>query len=329
MHHLTVMPTTTRDVRCRMDRNEERGLLAIGSLPLTTGNSPSRSGSTPNGREMSSAITGVRSLTVPDPANRTGQQLSAIAAASLQPVIAAMAAERPEPHRVDNLLVASLPPSVGSALRQETRSWNDPIYGYDFEISGYSLRRQPPAEDLVTACEMVSWCCRAVEPNVVKMLLAELRVSTKSRAETEDDAALGYQVYADELARYPHDIACAAVRKLARTERFYPSLSELREQLTRESRRRRLLRDALRKGAPAEATPETTPREKPSQEDIAYVDKLLAPMRAEVTERGRTLRDLTPLPREPLPPFRLLDEDDPRVAAIMGSGLMAEEEEVG
>lgn len=275
-----------------MDGNEERGFQRIGSLKLPNGNSPDRSGSTRNGLPTNSATTG-GGLPARKDASSTGRRLSAIAAASLRPVIAAMAADRPEPYRVDNLLVASLPLSVGSALRQETRSWNDPVYGYHFEITGYSLRRAPPDADMATALEMVEWCCRAVaEPHVIKMLLAELRVSTKSRTEAEDDAALGYQVYANELVRYPADIACAAVRKLARSERFYPSLSELREHLLRESRRRRLLRKALRSPVQPEDPPRArTVRTKPTAEDIAYIDELLAPLRAETKERAKTLRN--------------------------------------
>jgi len=152
----------------------------------------------------------------------------------------------PEPYRVDKLLVASLPPSVLSVLRRLTRSWNDPVYGHDFEVTGYVLDGPAPSQDIATARTMVDRCMRPARENQIKALLAELRVETKARAEHDDDLVLGLQLYADELAKHPADVVCAAVRKIARRDTFYPSLAELRKQLLAESKSRRFLREALK-----------------------------------------------------------------------------------
>jgi len=152
----------------------------------------------------------------------------------------------PEPYKVDKFLVASLPRSVASALRRQTRSWTDPVYGHDFEVTGYTLDGPIPSDDLTTARTMIERCFRPAQEREIKMLLAELRVATKARAEHDDDLVLGFQLYADELAKHPADVATAAVKKIARREKFYPALAELREQLLRESKTRRHLRDALK-----------------------------------------------------------------------------------
>jgi len=127
-------------------------------------------------------------------------------------------------------------------------------------------------------------------------------------------------LYMEALADIPPELLDKAVKHCIRTCRFFPKPAELRgaiaDELAERCRRQNERRYA--------ALP--PPVDPPSAEDIAYVDELLAPMKAGIRERAKTIRDLPPLPREPLPPFHLLDEDDPRVAEIMGRGMMAEEE---
>lgn len=120
------------------------------------------------------------------------------------------------------------------------------MYGLDVEFLGYSLAPGAAPDELAAGNEMVQFASQPAAPGVIKMLLAELRVSTKARAEQDDDLALGFQVYATEVARYPADCAAAAIRKIARREKFYPALAELRDELQRESRRRKALADVLR-----------------------------------------------------------------------------------
>lgn len=227
--------------------SEEHGLRPIGSLPLTIGSSRRALASIPNGSLANSATTGARSPTDQGRERSTGRQLSATAAASLRPVVEAM--EGGDPYRIDKVLLASLPRSVASALRQLKRTWSDPEYGYDFEITGYELTGPVPAGDLAIACEMVAHCLSRVPEATLKAELARLRVSTKSRAEVDDDLAMGFQVYAEECAKYPADVVRDALRSLGRMEKFYPALSEVRDQLQRRGRARKALLAAL-KAAP-------------------------------------------------------------------------------
>lgn len=141
--------------------------------------------------------------------------------------------------------MASLPRSVASALRREIRDFIDPVYGADFEVTGYRLSGRPPTDDVDVAREMVEFSLASAPENAIKSELARLRVSTKARAEADDDLAMGFQVYAEECSRYPVDVVSESLRALARIDKFYPSLSELREMLQRKAKVRQSLKRAL------------------------------------------------------------------------------------
>jgi hypothetical protein len=129
---------------------------------------------------------------------------------------------------------------------RETRTWDDPVLGFDFEITGYSWREPlPPDDDLDAAQELVA---AAMVPAPAKTVMAELlrlAAVTKSRAESEDDQTFRFAALRDELAEFPQDVVRTALRKIGRRETFFPSLAELREQCHREFRHRRLLASTL------------------------------------------------------------------------------------
>ena len=134
--------------------------------------------------------------------------------------------------------MASLPQSVARGLAARYKDWVDPVYGWDREIVGYDLNDVPPRDDLATASAMVKRCLMPATEREIKAELTRLKASTKSRAEDEDEMALGFQVYLEECSLYPDDILRGALRGLGRRVKFYPSLSEVLEELQRTARRR-------------------------------------------------------------------------------------------
>lgn len=244
MDRMDMDASVTKDTDCQR----------IGSLALTIGSSLRVSDSIPNGQPTSSAITGYRSLTAQDREKKTGRQLSAIAAASLPAVVAAMG--NADAEATDKALVASLPPSLRCALRERTETLIDPNYGYDYAIVGYALGKHMPGDDLAVGREMVAASLAPAAASVIKAELARLRASTKSRAEDDIDVAMGFQVRAEECAKYPADVVRDALRRLGRSETFYPSLSALLEALQRSARRRVSLRDALARAPESEDWPD-------------------------------------------------------------------------
>lgn len=154
-----------------------------------------------------------------------------------------------DPAMVDRAIVASLPPSIASALVPVHRDRIDPVYGFDSELVGYRLEGEVPAADVMQARQIVGRCLAPADEPLIKRELARLRASTKARAEADDDLAMGFQVLAEECSEYPPDVVVWAMRGWARMETFYPSLAEIRDRLQRAARRRQAMLKALQSTA--------------------------------------------------------------------------------
>ncbi len=221
-----------------------QGFRRLGDLMPRTLPSPADSGSTPEPSPTSSPTTGTRSL-AERVSSSIGMQRGATGAVALSPE-RAMAMLDPE--AVDRALVASLPPSLASICQEVERTWTDPVYGFDYEVTGYSFGAgilDASDDDLRTARNTVAVYMRPPSEVVIKQELARLRASTKSREADNDDVAMGFQVLAEECSEYPADVVVWALRGWAKREVFYPSLAEVRDLLQRGSRRRESLAKSL------------------------------------------------------------------------------------
>jgi len=221
---------------------EESGCRPIGSLVQRTLTSLSVVDSTPEPSPTSLPITGTRfpeagaaSLIGP-PRSGTG-------------VVAKPDFRHQDPAQNDEAIVALLPPSVRSALRatESIREFIDPVYGFDIERkdTGYMLAAAVMPHDRQAAIGIVAAYMAPCGGRLVREELARLRASTKSRQQSDDDLAMTFQVLAEECQEYPPDVVRWALRSWARRETFFPSLAEIRDELQRHSRRRRLLLECL------------------------------------------------------------------------------------
>jgi hypothetical protein len=219
----------------------DRGFRRIGSLTPTIANSPAVSGSTLTRSSESSVTTGRAAVTHAS----TGTRRSGTpVASSLSAVVAQMASGDPE--ATDRLLLASLPQSVARSLTPSMATWNDPAYGFDYEVTGYALAAPaPPDDDLDAARLLVATAMLPASARSVAGELARLAAVTKSRADTGEDQALRFAAFRDELGEFPIDVISSALRKIARREIFFPSLAEIRDQCQREFRHRQRLASAL------------------------------------------------------------------------------------
>lgn len=142
-------------------------------------------------------------------------------------------------------MLASLPPSVASSLTEKRTDFVDPVYGYDFRFDGYSLAPVDAAEKM-QAKAIVLAACRRCDSKTIASELTRMRVLTKARELSNDDASATVAAYAEELSRYPADIVRAACRGWSKREPWWPSWAELKEELTRHARRRKALAEVLR-----------------------------------------------------------------------------------
>ncbi len=124
--------------------------------------------------------------------------------------------------------------------------WADrstPENGWDGEFSHYEIRGgEPiPPEDLPDAIAAVRRGLVTCDGDLARQELVRLRVSTKSRDADEIELTLMLQVYGELCCEYPADVVISALRYVGRTEKFWPALSELKQELDRRVRKRRSL----------------------------------------------------------------------------------------
>jgi hypothetical protein len=152
---------------------------------------------------------------------------------------------RNDPEATDTILQATCEQLLGQSFVSREREKIDPVYGWDSELIGYSLKRPVSASAMEAARALASAALEPMpQPEIVKEL-ARLRAVTKSRAETETDHEATYLVLAEELAEYPPDVIRTAFRQIARRAAFFPSLSEMVDACQPLTHKRRCIARAL------------------------------------------------------------------------------------
>jgi hypothetical protein len=226
---LTSLYARRREKRAAM----EQGLIPISSLLPPAAHFAEALTSTSKPNESSSAATGARSL-VPKPSSSIGISPSRIDAAMLLPVEQAW--QERDSDKLESSLYRSLKP-LSRSLR--------PIVGDSYDLVGYeaiapldraSLDALRPLVDRITA--------PAGREAVVRAAASCLQV-TKSRAPDSADLRLMLEAFADDLAEFPADAVATAFRKWQRMEKWWPSLSEIRDHCQRATKWRRSLAKAI------------------------------------------------------------------------------------
>jgi hypothetical protein len=134
-------------------------------------------------------------------------------------------------------------------------------YGYETKFVGYSLRSIPDQVDLTTAITIVEATLRPCPDAVVKKELLRLKLTTKSRTQSEDELVFQVAVYADELARYPEDVVVDALRYWGSRQKWWPAWAEMKSLLDDRCERRFALAAALRR------VPRPMPSDAPSKQE--------------------------------------------------------------
>jgi hypothetical protein len=122
------------------------------------------------------------------------------------------------------------------------------VYGFDAVTIGWELSGAVVPAELMEGMRLVGSAMQSAPAEVIADELVRLRLMTKSGVIPAGYAEAMLTILTEEIAGYPEDIIVDACRRWARRETFWPSLAELRAELDRVANRRRLLRDALRRG---------------------------------------------------------------------------------
>lgn len=193
-----------------------------------------------------------------------------------------------DPELVDQALLASLPHSVKSTLR-EKRADRVGEFGYDSDLVGY----QPisaPAEDIEASLVRVNATLRPVSSmrdgaSDLNRLVGRLRLATKARPESQDDLTLMLALYTERLEIYPLDVITDVIDEWIRTQTWWPSWAELQAGIDKRLRRRCALKNALEEACggaePEEAGAPEERREGPRTLS-PEVEKMLAEAKAKL-----------------------------------------------
>jgi hypothetical protein len=208
---------------------------------------------------------------------------------------------------------------VQSSLATKWADGDGDGYGWDGYVLDYELSAPISDDDRDASLRIAEEALRPASEQVIVAELGRLRALTVSR-DIGQDLTLVFAAYTSELLKYPPDAIRRVLRAWPKTQRFWPSMSELVQGLDRLVRPRHALRNALRQPyRPAETSPDWAPP--PSEKVLAAISDLLAAHGIVADEYGR----MRPPEREPLTSaqrrqvrnecavFRLPDEDDPRV----------------
>lgn len=172
---------------------------------------------------------------MPAPSGRAG----AVATPTALP--AAIAAALGNPDRVDFAIRDCLPPRLKSSLSTRYATIH---LGYDDDHRPLGFDATRPL-DPIDAAEVLGWLDaidrRPSRPELVQEVTRCLAVTVAREREQADLKAM-LAVMAEELAEFPQDVLRAELRAWARREKWWPTLSELRDRCQRAMRVRKSLR---------------------------------------------------------------------------------------
>lgn len=208
---------------------EEKGSIPLGSPATKIVSSLKQPGSTLPTRSPASETTGPQKQG-PGPQSSTGRQLGAIGAAVPKMTDRLDAAE------VGRVLQASLPPGLSSSLRETVNS--------DFDLIGYDVVK-PIDKAEAQAVIAVMDAIEIYDPTpVVKAATICLSVTTAREREFAD-VKMMMAALVDGTREFPADIAVSAFRRWQKSERWWPTLAEIRQFCNEEHRWRKSLRRTL------------------------------------------------------------------------------------
>lgn len=139
------------------------------------------------------------------------------------------AAQRADPRAVDDSLLAALPPTL--------RRLTSLTYTSDNERNGVQVRdiASVSTEELRSALALVGRCLKPTPAKFIVEQMAACDLVTKARAEHEGDTAARAAIFAEDLAEFPADVVAEAFRYWRRTEKWSPTVSDIRERCWRKA----------------------------------------------------------------------------------------------
>lgn len=176
---------------------------------------------------------------------RPTHQLGSTNSAGLTSVRAKLMAQSPK--ETDANLNQWLKSSLNVEPREKVRMTYPVTGGYKREVTGYSFHGLT-SENRHKALEAVSLAMTPLDDGKCEQLVGMLYSVTAHRTDAEVSMNIILTMYSQCLARYPADVAQSVINYFCHREEhpnFFPTLSELKSRLDKESTTRRAMFEAL------------------------------------------------------------------------------------
>lgn len=212
------------------NENRESRLTPIGSLTSKIVPMPSK-GASAQARsqrsETSSSITGFPRPGLRPIGPQPGGSVSINSLSSLQGALVALDADQ-----VRRTVEASLAPSW--SLR--------PLTDSEWGLAGFTAARSLTQEERMKIGQLAESLLTPTPAQQVRREAAKCLTVTASREREGMDIKIMLEVFADELSEFPPDVVGMAFREWARREKWWPTLSEIRNTCLREVKWRKSLK---------------------------------------------------------------------------------------
>lgn len=115
--------------------------------------------------------------------------------------------------------------------------------GYDCEVEGYDLKLDALHDNEMSLMDAMEFLNRPANPVFVSQQVARLRSVLKRRNEGTDDMILMIDTYGQYLEKYPQDIVAHVISEIIKSEKWFPTVSEIVVKLDKQTElRRKILR---------------------------------------------------------------------------------------
>lgn len=160
-----------------------------------------------------------------------------IASVETLPPDAVQAAREGRPAAADRALRAWCEQSLKLRLRLRLDSEARPLET--------TIRGEPDVGTTTQALEAVRRMCQPAPPEFIAKEIAKTWAVTAARPQDEADVRTAVMVFQESLSTFPPDVIAAAFRDWRNTEKWRPTLAEIRQRCWSEYRGRVGLKDAL------------------------------------------------------------------------------------
>jgi len=149
-----------------------------------------------------------------------------------------------DPEAIEEAVLRGLPPRSRSLLKERRPPHPDPYRSY--ELVGYEFTGRLSPTDVEETKRLLELANRPAPDDAIVRALYKVRLMTSGQSlESDGEAELALEAYAEALADYPGDAVLTALQAWPRRYKWWPAFAELVALIEPLCERRRMLTEAI------------------------------------------------------------------------------------